>query len=68
MSTATEETAEVPQPTSNKWVYLFEEGSGDEESRRQEGVRQWGGGEEVACEGGRREVVVAGATVLRTAR
>src|SRR5437870_7872696 len=29
MSTAIEEPKEVPQQTTNKWVYLFEEGSGD---------------------------------------
>src|SRR5918992_5232063 len=28
MSTVTEETSEVPQQTNNKWVYLFEEGDG----------------------------------------
>ncbi|HEY6230690.1 MAG TPA: pyruvate, phosphate dikinase [Pyrinomonadaceae bacterium] len=32
MSTAIEESAEQPQPTTNKWVYLFEEGSGDDKS------------------------------------
>jgi pyruvate,orthophosphate dikinase len=32
MSTAIEQTAELPQPTTNKWVYLFEEGSGDDKS------------------------------------
>ena len=32
MSTATEETQEVPEQTANKWVYLFEEGSGDDKS------------------------------------
>ena len=32
MSTAIEESAEQPQPTANKWVYLFEEGSGDDKS------------------------------------
>ena len=28
MSTAIEETEEVPEQTTNKWVYLFEEGDG----------------------------------------
>ena len=32
MSTAIEETQEVPDQTANKWVYLFEEGSGDDKS------------------------------------
>src|SRR5256886_16666994 len=32
MSTAIEETQEVPEQTTNKWVYLFEEGSGDDRS------------------------------------
>ncbi len=32
MSTAIEETQEVPEETTNKWVYLFEEGSGDDKS------------------------------------
>ena len=32
MSTAIEETQEVPEQTTNKWVYLFEEGSGDDKS------------------------------------
>src|SRR2546421_5333838 len=32
MSTAIEEPKEVPQQTTNKWVYLFEEGSGDDKS------------------------------------
>ena len=32
MSTAIEETAEVPEKTTSKWVYLFEEGSGDDKS------------------------------------
>src|SRR6195256_6200812 len=32
MSTAIEEPKEVPAHTSNKWVYLFEEGSGDDKS------------------------------------
>src|SRR5882672_11930713 len=32
MSTAIEETQEVPAQTTNKWVYLFEEGSGDDKS------------------------------------
>ena len=32
MSTAVEETQEVSEPTANKWVYLFAEGSGDDKS------------------------------------
>jgi pyruvate,orthophosphate dikinase len=32
MSTAIEETQEVSKQTTNKWVYLFEEGSGDDKS------------------------------------
>src|SRR6195256_2103218 len=32
MSTAIEETQEVPEQTTNKWVYLFEEGSGEDKS------------------------------------
>jgi pyruvate,orthophosphate dikinase len=32
MSTAIEETQEVPEQTTSKWVYLFEEGSGDDKS------------------------------------
>jgi pyruvate,orthophosphate dikinase len=32
MSSAIEETQEVPAETTNKWVYLFEEGSGDDKS------------------------------------
>src|SRR6195256_4565662 len=32
MSTAIEEPKEAPAHTSNKWVYLFEEGSGDDKS------------------------------------
>src|SRR5882672_5656956 len=32
MSTAVEETADVPKSTTSKWVYLFEEGSGDDKS------------------------------------
>jgi pyruvate,orthophosphate dikinase len=32
MSTAIEETQEVPDQTTNKWVYLFEEGSGDDKA------------------------------------
>src|SRR6266508_296967 len=32
MSTAIEETQEVSDQTTNKWVYLFEEGSGDDKS------------------------------------
>jgi pyruvate,orthophosphate dikinase len=32
MSTAVEATSEVPKKTTNKWVYLFEEGSGDDKS------------------------------------
>ncbi len=32
MSTAIEETQEVPEQTTNKWVYLFEEGSGQNKS------------------------------------
>src|SRR3989442_3973229 len=32
MSTAIEEPKEIPQQTTNKWVYLFEEGSGDDKS------------------------------------
>ena len=32
MSTAIEETHENPDQTSNKWVYLFAEGSGDDKS------------------------------------
>ncbi len=32
MSTAIEETKETPEQTANKWVYLFEEGSGDDKS------------------------------------
>ncbi|HEY3038074.1 MAG TPA: pyruvate, phosphate dikinase [Pyrinomonadaceae bacterium] len=32
MSTAIEETQETPEQTANKWVYLFEEGSGDDKS------------------------------------
>ena len=32
MSTAIEETQEVSDPTANKWVYLFAEGSGDDKS------------------------------------
>jgi len=32
MSTAIEETLEVSEPTANKWVYLFAEGSGDDKS------------------------------------
>src|SRR6476619_3906324 len=29
MSTAVEETADLAKSTTNKWVYMFEEGSGD---------------------------------------
>ena len=32
MSTAIEETQEVPEQTTGKWVYLFEEGGGDDKS------------------------------------
>jgi pyruvate,orthophosphate dikinase len=32
MSSAIEETAQVPETTTHKWVYLFEEGSGDDKS------------------------------------
>ncbi len=32
MSTAIEETEDVPEQTTNKWVYLFAEGSGDDKS------------------------------------
>ena len=32
MSTAIEEAQEVPAQTTSKWVYLFEEGSGDDKS------------------------------------
>src|SRR6476660_8533898 len=32
MSTAVEETADLAKSTTNKWVYLFEEGSGDDKS------------------------------------
>src|SRR5512141_1888300 len=32
MSTVTEEASEVSEPTTNKWVYLFEEGNGDNKS------------------------------------
>ncbi|MDQ1707471.1 MAG: pyruvate, orthophosphate dikinase [Pyrinomonadaceae bacterium] len=32
MSTAIEETKQLAEPTTNKWVYLFEEGSGDDKS------------------------------------
>jgi pyruvate,orthophosphate dikinase len=32
MSTAIEETKDVPEQTTSKWVYLFEEGSGDDKS------------------------------------
>ncbi len=32
MSTAVEETTDITEPTTNKWVYLFEEGSGDDKS------------------------------------
>ena len=30
MSTATEETPEITEPTTQKWVYLFDEGPGDD--------------------------------------
>lgn len=32
MSTAIEESAKVPEPKASKWVYLFEEGNGDDKS------------------------------------
>jgi pyruvate,orthophosphate dikinase len=32
MSTVTEETAEITEPTTQKWVYLFDEGAGDDKS------------------------------------
>jgi pyruvate,orthophosphate dikinase len=32
MSTAIEESAEVPEPKTSKWVYLFEDGNGDDKS------------------------------------
>ncbi|MEO7970502.1 MAG: PEP/pyruvate-binding domain-containing protein, partial [bacterium] len=32
MSTAIEETSDLTDNTTNKWVYLFEEGSGDDKS------------------------------------
>ena len=32
MSTAVEETTDIAKSTTNKWVYLFEEGSGDDKS------------------------------------
>jgi len=32
MSTAIEETQDVPEQTANKWVYLFAEGSGEDKS------------------------------------
>ena len=32
MSTAIEETKKLPKQTANKWVYLFEEGAGDDKS------------------------------------
>src|SRR5215207_6007089 len=32
MSTVTEETAEITEPKTNKWVYLFDEGPGDDKA------------------------------------
>ena len=32
MSTVTEETSEVTEPKTNKWVYLFDDGPGDDKS------------------------------------
>ena len=32
MSTVTEETSEVTEPKTNKWVYLFDEGPGDDKA------------------------------------
>jgi len=32
MSTVTEETTEITEPKTHKWVYLFEEGPGDDKS------------------------------------
>jgi len=32
MSTATEETPEITEPTTHKWVYLFDDGPGDDKS------------------------------------
>src|ERR671914_802808 len=32
MSTVTEETSEVTEPKTNKWVYLFDEGPGDDKT------------------------------------
>ena len=30
MSTVTQETPETTEPTTHKWVYLFDEGAGDD--------------------------------------
>ena len=32
MSTVTEETTDVTEPKTNKWVYLFDEGPGDDKT------------------------------------
>jgi pyruvate,orthophosphate dikinase len=32
MSTVTEETSEITEPTTHKWVYLFDEGPGDDKA------------------------------------
>src|SRR5215217_1440417 len=32
MSTATEETPEITEPTTHKWVYLFDEGPGEDKA------------------------------------
>src|SRR6476469_2612096 len=32
MSTVTEETSEITEPTTHKWVYLFDEGAGDDKA------------------------------------
>ena len=32
MSTVTEETPETTEPTTHKWVYLFDEGPGDDKA------------------------------------
>ena len=32
MSTVTEETPEITEPTTHKWVYLFDEGAGDDKA------------------------------------
>ena len=32
MSTVTEETSEVAEPKTNKWVYLFDDGPGDDKA------------------------------------